>query len=121
MLPEDQRTETVGMLKGTRAMKRPALVFAAVLALLRRRALMPPLRRRTTRSLPGGSSKEPVSIDAAKLDYFDKDQKLVYSGAVVATQGQSRLQASVLVDLPRAGDWPLRAASRCAAWKRKDR
>jgi lipopolysaccharide export system protein LptA len=46
--------------------------------------------------LPGASSKEPVSIDAAKLDYFDKDQKLVYSGAVVATQGESRLKASVL-------------------------
>jgi len=46
--------------------------------------------------LPGASSKEPVSIDAAKLDYFDKDQKLVYSGAVVAAQGESRLKASVL-------------------------
>jgi len=46
--------------------------------------------------LPGGSSKEPVSIDAGKLDYFDKEQKLVYSGAVVATQGESRLKASVL-------------------------
>jgi lipopolysaccharide export system protein LptA len=46
--------------------------------------------------LPGASSREPVSIDAAKLDYFDKDQKLVYSGAVVATQGESRLKASVL-------------------------
>lgn len=46
--------------------------------------------------LPGASSKDPVSIDAGKLDYFDKDQKLVYSGAVVATQGESRLKASVL-------------------------
>ncbi|MGA8602433.1 MAG: LptA/OstA family protein, partial [Beijerinckiaceae bacterium] len=46
--------------------------------------------------LPGASSKDPVSIDAGKLDYFDKDQKLVYSGAVVASQGESRLKASVL-------------------------
>src|SRR5947209_17881335 len=46
--------------------------------------------------LPGASSKDPVSIDAGKLDYFDQDQKLVYSGAVVATQGESRLKASVL-------------------------
>jgi lipopolysaccharide export system protein LptA len=47
--------------------------------------------------LPGGDSKEPVNIDAAKLDYFDKEQKLVYTGNVVATQGQSRLQATTLV------------------------
>jgi lipopolysaccharide export system protein LptA len=47
--------------------------------------------------LPGGDSKEPVNIDAAKLDYFDKEQKLVYTGNVVATQGQSKLQATTLV------------------------
>jgi lipopolysaccharide export system protein LptA len=47
--------------------------------------------------LPGGNSKEPVNIAAAKLDYFDKEQKLVYTGNVVATQGESRLQARTLV------------------------
>ncbi|VFU07106.1 LptA/OstA family protein [Methylocella tundrae] len=47
--------------------------------------------------LPGGNSKEPINIDAAKLDYFDKEQKLVYTGNVVATQGPSKLKASVLV------------------------
>jgi lipopolysaccharide export system protein LptA len=47
--------------------------------------------------LPGGNSKEPVNIDAAKLDYFDKEQKLVYSGNVVATQGESKLKATTLV------------------------
>ena len=47
--------------------------------------------------LPGGNSKEPVNIDAAKLDYFDKEQKLVYTGNVVATQGQSKLEATTLV------------------------
>lgn len=47
--------------------------------------------------LPGGNSKEPVNIDAAKLDYFDKEQKLVYTGNVVATQGQSKLEAGRLV------------------------
>ncbi|HEY8005588.1 MAG TPA: LptA/OstA family protein [Methylocella sp.] len=47
--------------------------------------------------LPGGDSKEPVNIDAAKLDYFDKEQKLVYTGNVVATQGQSKLEATTLV------------------------
>ena len=46
--------------------------------------------------LPGGNSKDPVNI-AAKLDYFDKEQKLVYTGNVVATQGESKLQARTLV------------------------
>lgn len=47
--------------------------------------------------LPGNNSKEPINIDAAKLDYFDKEQKLVYSGSVVATQGKSKLKAETLV------------------------
>lgn len=47
--------------------------------------------------LPGGNSKDPVNIDAAKLDYFDKEQKLVYTGNVVASQGESKLQAGRLV------------------------
>lgn len=46
--------------------------------------------------LPGAGSKEPVNIDAGKLDYFDKEQKLVYAGDVVAVQGDSTLKASVL-------------------------
>ena len=46
--------------------------------------------------LPGGNSKDPVSIDAGKLDYFDKEQKLVYSGGVTAVQGASKLKASTL-------------------------
>ena len=47
--------------------------------------------------LPGGNSKDPVNIAAAKLDYFDKEQKLVYSGNVVASQGESKLEAGRLV------------------------
>jgi lipopolysaccharide export system protein LptA len=47
--------------------------------------------------LPGGNSKEPINIEAAKLDYFDKEQKLIYSGNVVATQGNSKLKAETLV------------------------
>jgi lipopolysaccharide export system protein LptA len=59
----------------------------------------PALAQKTpsTPVLPGGDSKEPINIDAAKLDYFDKEQKLVYTGDVVATQGESRLKASALV------------------------
>jgi lipopolysaccharide export system protein LptA len=47
--------------------------------------------------LPGGNSKDPVNIDAAKLDYFDKEQKLVYTGNVVLTQGDAKLQAGTLI------------------------
>lgn len=47
--------------------------------------------------LPGSNSKDPINIDAAKLDYFDKEQKLVYSGNVVAVQGTSRLLTPSLI------------------------
>jgi lipopolysaccharide export system protein LptA len=46
--------------------------------------------------LPGGNSKQPISIQSESLDYFDKEQKLVYSGNVVAAQGESKLKCSVL-------------------------
>jgi lipopolysaccharide export system protein LptA len=47
--------------------------------------------------LPGGDSKAPVVIDAKKLEYFDKEQKLVYSGNVVAKQGDAVLRSATLV------------------------
>jgi lipopolysaccharide export system protein LptA len=47
--------------------------------------------------LPGSNSKDPVNIDASKLDYYDKEQKLVYTGNVVAVQGESRLLTPSLV------------------------
>ena len=46
--------------------------------------------------LPGATSHDPVNVEAGKLDYFDKEQKLVYTGDVVAKQGDSTLRASVL-------------------------
>ncbi|MGH6812016.1 MAG: LptA/OstA family protein [Methylocella sp.] len=72
----------------------------AVLALLILASAVFPAHAEKPRSgaiLPGGKSKEPVNIAAAKLDYFDKEQKLVYTGNVVATQGESKLQARTLV------------------------
>jgi lipopolysaccharide export system protein LptA len=60
--------------------------------------------------IPGGDAKEPINLDAAKRDYFDKEQKLVYTGNVVATQGDGKLKASVLVlyltPKESAGDQP---------------
>lgn len=49
--------------------------------------------------LPGATAKDPLDIDAGKLDYFDKDQRLVYSGSVVVTNGPSTLKASRLIIL----------------------
>jgi lipopolysaccharide export system protein LptA len=67
--------------------------------------------------LPGGNSRAPVSVDAAKLEYFDREQRLVYSGGVVAKQGESTLRSTSLVillskdtDKPAAGAAPAAGA-----------
>ncbi|ACB94222.1 LptA/OstA family protein [Beijerinckia indica] len=49
------------------------------------------------RVLPGGNGHQPVNIEATKLDYFDKEQKLIYTGNVVATQGETILKTSTLI------------------------
>ena len=67
-----------------------ALAFAAVAGVAQAQ------KGGTPALLPGGNSKDPISINAAKLDFFDKEQKLVYSGGVVATQGPSQLKATTL-------------------------
>src|SRR5260370_35708649 len=46
--------------------------------------------------LPGTNSKEPVSIDADKLVYYDKERKAVYSGNVVVIQGDTKMTCSVM-------------------------
>jgi len=72
----------------------------AVLALLILATAVSPAYAEKPRSgaiLPGVNSKEPVNIAATKLDYFDKEQKLIYTGNVVATQGGSELRTSTLV------------------------
>ena len=52
--------------------------------------------------LPGSGSKEPVNITADKLDFLNKENKLIYTGNVVVIQGDSTLKGSVLnIDLQR--------------------
>jgi lipopolysaccharide export system protein LptA len=46
--------------------------------------------------LPGGDSKKPISIEADKLDYFEKEGRAVYDGHVVVVQGDSHLSCSKL-------------------------
>jgi lipopolysaccharide export system protein LptA len=69
-------------------------VVLAVIAL----GIVPVLAQTSARSplLPGGDSKAPVSINADKLEYFDKEKKLIYSGTVVAKQSAATLKASKL-------------------------
>jgi lipopolysaccharide export system protein LptA len=45
---------------------------------------------------PGTSSKEPISIDADKLVYYDKEKKAVYSGNVVVIQGETKMTCSAM-------------------------
>ena len=52
--------------------------------------------------LPGSGSKEPVNISADKLDFLNKENKLIYSGNVVVVQGDSTMKASALnIDLQK--------------------
>lgn len=54
--------------------------------------------------LPGASASDPLNIDAGKLDFFDKEQKLIYSGSVIVTNGPSTLKATRLtIFLDKAG------------------
>ena len=47
--------------------------------------------------LPGGNSKDPVSIEADNLVYADKEGKATYSGNVVLIQGPTKLTCSTMV------------------------
>ena len=49
--------------------------------------------------LPGGGSKAPISVEADALDYFEKEGRAVYSGHVVAVQGDTKLSCSKLTIL----------------------
>lgn len=46
--------------------------------------------------LPGASAQDPLNIDAGKLDFYDKEQKLVYTGSVIVVNGPSTLKATRL-------------------------
>jgi lipopolysaccharide export system protein LptA len=44
----------------------------------------------------GGDSKEPIKIDANKLDVLDKENRAVFTGNVVAVQGETTVRCSVM-------------------------
>ncbi|HEY1453316.1 MAG TPA: LptA/OstA family protein [Roseiarcus sp.] len=45
---------------------------------------------------PGTSSKQPISIDADKLVYYDKEHKAVYTGNVVVIQGDTKMTCTAM-------------------------
>jgi lipopolysaccharide export system protein LptA len=42
----------------------------------------------------GSNSKEPIKVDAGKLEVFDKENRAVYSGDVVTVQGQTIMRCA---------------------------
>ena len=50
-----------------------------------------------------GSNKDPIKIDADRLDVFDKEGRAVFTGNVVAVQGDSTMKCSLLTVFYEAG------------------
>lgn len=65
----------------------------------------------------GGDSKEPIKIDADKLDVLDKENKAVFTGNVVAVQGETTVRCSEMTVLyeGRGGGQGGAGATRAAA------
>jgi lipopolysaccharide export system protein LptA len=79
----------------------PGWLAAIALALLcgsgaRAAAEKPAAPNDSAAIFPGTSSKEPISIDADKLVYYDKEHKAVYSGNVVVIQGDTKMTCSAM-------------------------
>lgn len=62
----------------------------------------------------GGDSKEPIKIDADKLDVVDKENKAVFSGNVVAVQGETTVRCTVMTVLYEGRGGPGGTAGRPA-------
>jgi lipopolysaccharide export system protein LptA len=71
-------------------------IFPILLSLASAPALAAGKTASPSAMLPGANSKEPISIEADKLNYFDKEQKAVYTGNVIVIQGDSKLTCSMM-------------------------
>lgn len=43
-----------------------------------------------------GSSRDPIAIDADRLDVYDREGRAVFAGNVIAVQGETRMRCSVM-------------------------
>jgi lipopolysaccharide export system protein LptA len=81
---------------------RLAMLAAALLcssAAVARAAEKPSSSSDSVAIFPGTSSKDPISIDADKLVYYDKERRAVYSGNVVVIQGDTKMTCSAMTVL----------------------
>lgn len=50
-----------------------------------------------------GSNRDPIKIDSDRLDVYDKEGRAVFSGNVIAVQGESTMRCTALTVLYEAG------------------
>ncbi len=62
-----------------------------------------------------GTNKEPIKIDADRLDVFDKEGRAVFAGNVVAVQGDSTMRCTSLTVLYEQGRGAAAAGATTAA------
>ncbi|MGH1591930.1 LptA/OstA family protein [Methylobacterium phyllosphaerae] len=81
--------------------------FAAGLLLAGPALAEKPARKDSPFGNIGGSGKDPIKIDADRLDVFDRENKAVFAGNVVAVQGDSTIRCSTMtVTYKRGKDGP---------------
>ncbi len=56
--------------------------------------------------LPGANSRSPISIEADKLVYFDREQKAIYTGSVIVIQGDTKMTCSAMTIFMEKGPEP---------------
>jgi lipopolysaccharide export system protein LptA len=82
-------------------MTRHALAIALILIALPGLGLaqQQPQAKKKNESALGfnGNSKEPIQIDADRLEVFNKEQRAVYTGNVVAVQGETTVKSPVMI------------------------
>ena len=84
------------------ASRRPDRLFSMILALLTATiasSASAAAGKSKNGVLPGATARDPLIIDAGALDFFDREQKLVYSDRVRVINGPSTLKASRLIIL----------------------
>jgi lipopolysaccharide export system protein LptA len=90
------------------SMKRMLLVLFSIAALAgtgaQAMAQAQPAGDGTAFSGLGSDSRDPIRIDADRLDVFDRENRAVYAGNVVAVQGDTTLRCSVLTILFERGE-----------------
>jgi lipopolysaccharide export system protein LptA len=55
-----------------------------------------PAERNSALGNLGGNSREPIKIDADRLDVFDRESRAVFAGNVVAVQGETTMRCTTL-------------------------